>query len=142
VAVADVYSKARRSQIMASIKGKHTLPEKVLASILRRLGFAPQLHRRDLPGSPDMVLPRKKVVIFINGCFWHGHENCQRAALPSTNRAFWTEKIRKNKRRDIRQSRKLRTMGYRVLTFWTCKPYTENTVLNRLKRVGGISKKQ
>lgn len=136
--MADIFNKARRSQIMASIKGKHTAPERLIASILARLGFVPQLHRCDLPGSPDLVLARKKVAIFVNGCYWHGHDNCPRATLPSTNQAFWKEKINKNKRRDVRQRRQLRAMGWRVLTFWTCKPYNEHAVLSRLRRVSQI----
>ncbi|MDE3243414.1 MAG: very short patch repair endonuclease, partial [Nitrospirota bacterium] len=84
---------------------------------------------------PDLVLTRQKVVIFTNGCFWHGHANCGRAALPSTNKAFWHTKITGNIRRDARQKRMLRKMGWRVLTFWTCKRITRDSVLSRLRSV-------
>jgi DNA mismatch endonuclease (patch repair protein) len=131
--VADVYDKAKRSRIMASIKGKNTSPERILAFILKRLGFKPKYHYRSLPGSPDIVLPKKKVVIFVNGCFWHGHKNCQRAMLPITNRRFWREKISGNKRRDERQKKMLRRRGWKVLTFWTCKRITEQIVRSKLK---------
>ena len=132
--MADVFSKAKRSEIMAKIKGKHTSPEVRLAYLLKELGFKPERHRKDLPGSPDAVLPRIKVVLFVNGCFWHGHRNCSRASLPRTNRVFWKTKIEKNKRRDVSQQRKLRKMGWCVLTFWTCKPLTHEILVSRLRR--------
>lgn len=133
--MADVYNKTKRSQIMASIRGKHTSPEIHLARLLKELGLKFERHRKDLPGSPDAVLPRKKIALFVNGCFWHGHRNCSRAALPSTNRVFWKEKIEGNKRRDESQRRKLRKMGWKVLTFWTCRPMSLESVEARLKRV-------
>lgn len=132
--MADVYSKAKRSQIMASIRGKHTSPEIILGRLLKELGLKFERHRKDLPGSPDAVLPRKKIVLFVNGCFWHGHRNCSRAALPSTNKVFWRAKIEKNKRRDEGQRRKLREMGWSVLTFWTCKPLRLEMLKARLQR--------
>jgi DNA mismatch endonuclease (patch repair protein) len=133
--VADVYSKAKRSQIMASIRGIHTSPEILLAQLLKELGLKFERHRKDLPGSPDAVLPRKKIALFVNGCFWHGHHNCSRAALPSTNKVFWKTKIEKNKRRDESQRRKLRRMGWSVLTFWTCRSLTRAILESRLKQV-------
>jgi len=132
--VADVYSKAKRSQIMASIRGKHTSPEVLLARLLKELGLRFERHRKDLPGSPDAVLPRRKIVLFVNGCFWHGHGNCSRATLPSTNKVFWKAKIEKNKRRDESQRRKLRKMGWSTLTFWTCKPLNLEMLKSRLQR--------
>lgn len=132
--MADVFSKAKRSQIMAKIKGRHTSPEVRLVALLKELGFKPDRHRRDLPGSPDVVLPRKKVVLFVNGCFWHGHRNCSKASLPATNRVFWETKIAKNMKRDESQRRKLRRMGWSVLTFWTCKPLTRSGLMSRLNR--------
>lgn len=132
--MADVYSKAKRSQIMASIRGKHTSPEILLARLLKELGLGFERHRKDLPGSPDAVLPRKKIALFVNGCFWHGHHNCSRATLPSTNKVFWRAKIEKNKSRDESQRRKLRKMGWSVLTFWTCKPLTREALCSRLQK--------
>lgn len=133
--MADVYSIAKRSRIMASIRGKHTSPEILLAHLLKVLGLKFERHRKDLPGSPDVVLSGKKVALFVNGCFWHGHHNCSRAALPSTNKVFWKIKIEKNKRRDKSQRRKLRKMGWRVLTFWTCRSLTREILESRLKQV-------
>ncbi len=105
-----------------------------ISSKMECISFKPERHRKDLPGSPDAVLPRTKVVLFVNGCFWHGHRNCSRASLPSTNRVFWKTKIEKNKRRDVNQQRKLRKMGWCVLTFWTCKPLTQEILVSRLRR--------
>ncbi|MBX3330852.1 MAG: DNA mismatch endonuclease Vsr [Nitrospira sp.] len=120
---------------MASIRGKHTSPEVLLARLLKELGLKFERHRKDLPGSPDAVLLRKKIVLFVNGCFWHGHRNCLRATLPSTNKIFWKAKIEKNKRRDENQRRKLRKMGWSALTFWTCKSLTLEILKSRLKQV-------
>lgn len=132
--MADVYNKTKRSQIMARIRGKHTSPEVRLAQLLKELGFKFECHRKDLPGSPDLVLPRRKIALFVNGCFWHGHHNCSRATLPSTNKVFWKTKIEKNKRRDESQRRKLRKMGWSVLTFWTCKSLSLEMLKSRLQR--------
>ena len=132
--MADVYDKTKRSQIMANIRGKHTSPEILLARLLKDLGLKFERHRKDLPGSPDVVLPRKKIALFVNGCFWHGHPNCKRAAFPKTNKVFWKAKIEKNKRRDESQRRKLRRMGWRTLTFWTCRSLTRAIVESRLKQ--------
>ena len=134
----DVYSKTKRSEIMAKIKGKHTSPEVRLGLLLEELGFKPEQHRNDLPGCPDAVLSRYKIVLFVNGCFWHGHKNCSRATLPSTNRIFWKTKIEKNARRDASQRRKLRKMGWRIMTFWTCKPLTRATLESRLRRYASL----
>jgi len=134
--MADVFDKKKRSQIMSKIRGKNTSPEKLLQAILRGLGFKTERHRSNLPGSPDVILPTQKAVLFTNGCFWHGHKNCPRAALPTTNRSFWKQKIEGNKRRDERQKRQLRKMGWKVLTFWTCKHITNKIVLSRLRRSG------
>lgn len=133
--MADVYDKTKRSQIMASIKGKNTSPERLLTAIVRGLGFECEQYRKDLPGSPDIVLPCERVAIFINGCFWHGHKNCPRAALPKTNKEFWKNKIEKNKRRDERQKRLLRQAGWHVATIWTCDRITQKLVESKLRRL-------
>lgn len=138
--MADVYSKIKRSQIMASIRGKHTSPEILLARLLKELGLKFERHKKNLPGSPDVVLPRRKIALFVNGCFWHGHHNCSRATLPSTNKVFWKIKIEKNKRRDESQRRKLRKMGWSALTFWTCKPLSLEMLKSRLQRSHSLYK--
>ena len=133
--MADIYDQSKRSQIMARIRGKHTSPEILLARLLNELGLKFERHRKDLPGSPDVVLPRRKIALFVNGCFWHGHRNCSRAILPSTNKVFWKTKIDKNRRRDESQRRKLRKMGWSVLTFWICRRLTHKVLSSRLQRV-------
>ncbi|NGZ11462.1 MAG: DNA mismatch endonuclease Vsr [Nitrospira sp. LK70] len=132
--VADVFTKAKRSQIMSRIKGKSTSPELRLVRLLKEIGFQLQRHKKQLPGSPDVVLPTIRLAIFVNGCFWHGHKHCARAKLPTTNTMFWRLKIHKNMRRDADQRRKLRKMGWRVLTLWTCKTLTRSGLKSRLRR--------
>lgn len=136
--MADVYTRAKRSKIMANIRGKNTSPEIQLVRFLKRLGLKPQRYRKDLPGSPDVVLPRDKTVLFVNGCFWHGHQSCTRATIPTSNTMFWRKKIERNMRRDAAQRRKLREMGWSVLTFWTCRPLTQSSLAHRLRRYSGI----
>lgn len=134
--MADVFDRKKRSQIMASIRGSGTSIERSLSRRLRELGINPRCHQKNLPGSPDFVLYRQKVVIFTNGCFWHGHQKCKRAVLPTTNRAFWESKVSKNIRRDRKQPRLLRKMGWRVITFWSCKKISVQNLTARLRRVG------
>lgn len=109
-----------RSRIMRSVKREHTAPEIVVRKQLHALGFRFRLHRRDLPGSPDIVLPKFKTVIFVNGCFWHRHPGCRLASMPKTRQEFWSAKFAANVRRDAESSEKLRLMGWRVLTYWQC----------------------
>lgn len=138
--MADVFSKKKRSNIMSRIRGRNTSPEKALHLVLKGFGYRPQRHRKNLPGSPDFVLKHEKLVIFTNGCFWHGHRNCPRASLPTSNRKFWLKKIANNRRRDERQRRQLRQKGWKVLTFWTCGQISEGKVLSRFRRVGVLPK--
>lgn len=118
--MADVFSKKKRSAIMALIRGKHTKPEVALKNLLRAGGIRYRSHYSRLPGTPDIVLLDSKVAVFINGCFWHGHKGCRRSKLPTSNVAFWTQKIIGNVRRDRRVARQLRAMGWRVKVCWTC----------------------
>ncbi len=130
----DVYSKAKRSEIMSRVKNRRTQPEEVVAKLLRKLKVRYQRNASSLPGEPDFTLRSSKVAIFVHGCFWHGHSNCKRAKLPDTNRRFWEEKIAGNKRRDARNVRKLRRDGWRVLTVWQCRLRKQERVLKRLRR--------
>ena len=104
---------------MASITGKNTKPEIKLRKALHRRGYRYRLHTKYLPGKPDVVLRRYNAVIFINGCFWHGH-NCHLFKLPDTNRAYWEEKVKTNRRRDARVVTEIQQLGWRVLTVWEC----------------------
>ena len=117
--MADHLSKEARSRLMSRVKGRDTKPELAVRSALHRAGFRFRLHRRDLPGRPDVVLPRFKTVIFVHGCFWHGHD-CKRGKLPSSNKSFWTTKISGNVRRDKANSDALRDLGWSTITIWEC----------------------
>lgn len=105
---------------MASIKAKDTKIERMVRRYLFRQGFRYRIHDRRLPGTPDVVLPKYRCVIFINGCFWHAHEGCARFVLPKTNQAFWKEKLAKNRERDRRSVASLLSLGWRVLVVWEC----------------------
>ena len=116
----DKISPEKRSQNMAQVKGKNTKPEILVRSLLHRMGYRFRLHNRLLPGKPDIALAKYKTVIFIHGCFWHGHDGCKRAALPTTRVEFWTAKITGNKQRDERNIAALEQLGYRCLVIWQC----------------------
>jgi DNA mismatch endonuclease (patch repair protein) len=116
----DVFSKAKRSWVMSRIRCKNTNPELVVRSFLHGRGFRFRLHARDLPGKPDLVLPKYRTVIFVHGCFWHHHSRCRNATFPSTRSMFWRSKILSNKRRDAKAVRELRSLGWDVLTVWEC----------------------
>lgn len=117
----------QRHNCMAAIKGKDTKPEMVVRRFLHGLGFRFGLHNKKLPGTPDIVLRRFKTVIFIHGCFWHGHDNCKYYRLPKTNTDFWKAKISRNRIRDERDTDALRKLGWRVIVIWECELKTEAT---------------
>lgn len=116
----DKFSKEKRSEIMSKISGKETKLEILVRRYLFKQGFRYRKNVKDLPGKPDIVLPKYKTVIFVNGCFWHGHLGCKKAALPSTNIEFWKKKIDSNILRDKKEHVQLRSMGYRVIVIWQC----------------------
>lgn len=116
----DVVSPAKRSQMMSGIKGKNSLPEMVVRKALFAMGHRFRLHRRDLPGTPDIAMPGRKIAIFVHGCFWHAHQGCKYAKTPSTRTEFWTTKLQSNAERDRRAADKLAEMGWRVLNVWEC----------------------
>lgn len=115
----DKLTPKQRSKNMSAVKSKDTKPEMFVRRSLHALGFRFRLHRRDLPGKPDIVFPSRRAVIFVNGCFWHGH-TCKAGELPTTRRDFWEEKIDKNRERDTRNIDALRNAGWNVLTVWEC----------------------
>ena len=136
--MSDIYSKSKRSSIMSKISGKDTKPEILVRKYLFSKGFRFRKNVKDLPGKPDIVLPKYKTIIFVNGCFWHGHENCKKATLPATNTKFWREKISGNIIRDKENIQKLREMGYKVITVWQCEltaDFCETTLNNLLKKI-------
>lgn len=118
----DTVTKERRSEIMASVSQKDTKPEIIVRSFLHRKGLRYRLHVKDLPGKPDMVFPRLKTVVFINGCFWHGHDDkgCKLARIPKSNIQFWVNKIKVNRERDKKNWNKLESLGWHVVLVWEC----------------------
>lgn len=116
----DIVSTVRRSKMMGGIKGKNTKPELKVRRMAHDLGFRFRLHRKDLPGSPDLVFPRLKLAVFVHGCFWHRHEYCQYAYSPKTNVEFWTRKFKNNVRRDTWAREGLEAMDWRVAIIWEC----------------------
>lgn len=131
----DVLSKEQRKRCMSHIRSKDTKPEVMVRHFLFSRGFRYRLYRKDLPGKPDIVLTKYKTVIFINGCFWHGHEDCKYATLPRENHDFWLTKISGNIERDKLNYEKLNKLGWKVIKIWQCelKPkFRENTLNNLL----------
>jgi DNA mismatch endonuclease, patch repair protein len=118
--MADTLSSERRSWNMSRIKGHNTGPEVRLRSLLHRAGFRFRLHAKELPGRPDIVLPRYRTTIFVHGCFWHRHTGCRNATTPSTRKAFWQEKFDGNVRRDERNRSELVAEGWTVVVVWEC----------------------
>jgi DNA mismatch endonuclease (patch repair protein) len=116
----DKISKARRSANMRAVRGKNTAPELAIRKAAHRLGLRFRLHRKDLPGRPDLVFPRWKTAIFVNGCFWHGHRGCRRSKLPASNVEFWRNKLTANAARDRKNYAALRKIGWHVVVVWQC----------------------
>lgn len=128
--MADTLTSERRSWNMSRIRGRDTAPEMLLRSLLHRAGFRFRLHARQLPGRPDVVLPRYRAAIFVHGCFWHRHPGCRNATTPTTRREFWQEKFDDNVSRDVRNRIALEAAGWTVHTVWECelKADAENVV--------------
>lgn len=129
----DRFSVSERSRIMARVPSKNTQPELAVRKLAFALGYRYKLHVKDLPGTPDLVFPGRKRIIFVHGCFWHGHR-CRRGGLPSSNKYFWKEKITKNKKRDRQTKRLLSAQGWKVLTVWQCE--TKDRKHLQVKMVG------
>ena len=110
----------QRSRNMSAIKSKNTKPEIKVRKILHSMGYRFRLHSKDLPGSPDIVLPKYKTVIFVHGCFWHRHENCKYASTPKTRKEFWNKKFTENKKRDSEIQEKIKILDWRSIVIWEC----------------------
>ncbi|SRR5690606_6562325 len=132
--MADVHSKELRSFNMSQVKGKDTKPELIVRKFLFASGLRYRLYDKKLPGKPDIVLPRYKTVIFIHGCFWHGHENCKYAEIPKTRSDFWLAKIKQNKLRDMNNIKKLENEGWKLFIIYGCelKNDKKQTILENL----------
>ncbi|MGO8943886.1 MAG: very short patch repair endonuclease [Syntrophobacteraceae bacterium] len=120
---------------MAAVKGKNTSPELRVRQTLHKMGHRFRLHRKDLPGIPDIVLPRHRLCVFVHGCFWHQHPGCKRATLPETNREFWTKKLNKNRMRDEATLRALVSMGWHVFVIWECEARSSAHIESTLNSV-------
>jgi DNA mismatch endonuclease (patch repair protein) len=116
----DVFSAEKRSDVMRQVKAKGTSPELKVRKLLWGMGLRYRLHRKDLPGAPDIVLPGRKLAIFVQGCFWHGHDCARGARVPKQNRPYWTAKIERNRQRDLRTSAELTAKGWTPLMVWEC----------------------
>ena len=110
----------QRARNMSAIKSKNTKPEIAVRKLLHSMGYRFRLHRKDLPGSPDIVLPKYKTVIFVHGCFWHRHENCKYASTPKTRKEFWNKKFTENKKRDSEIQEKIKNLNWRSVVIWEC----------------------
>ena len=128
----DHVSPEVRSRIMASVRSKGTKPEMAVRRALHRLGYRYRLHRKDLPGRPDLVFVSRRKALFVNGCFWHMHLGCAKARLPETNRDFWSAKLERNRQRDSENEATLRDLGWEVLTVWQCELQDLDSALNRI----------
>jgi DNA mismatch endonuclease (patch repair protein) len=139
----DTYSKERRSEIMSRIRDKNTKPEVRVRRALHRMGFRFRLYRQDLPGKPDIVLPKWKTAILVHGCFWHGCRRCDRGTrVPKTNTDFWLAKIAENQKRDQRVKTTLRRAGWRVIVVWACETESASRLEIRLNRALAIQQRQ
>lgn len=136
--MADVHDKATRSFNMSQIKGKDTKPEMIVRRYLHARGFRYKLHDKRLPGKPDLVLPKYRTVIFIHGCFWHGHEGCPYHVVPKTRTEWWLSKISRNVSNDLRVVDSLRRQHWHVIVIWECGLKGKNTAKTLTKLPGKI----
>jgi DNA mismatch endonuclease, patch repair protein len=130
----DTLTPAERSARMALVRAKDTKPELMVRRFVHGMGYRYRLHRRDLPGTPDMVFPGRGKVIFVHGCFWHRHARCALARLPKSRGDFWLPKLTANAERDARNGRALRRLGWGVLTIWECQLRDTAALANRIRR--------
>jgi len=133
----DVYGPEKRSAVMRRVKGRNTSPEMKVRRALTTLGARYRLHRKDLPGNPDVVMPGRRLAIFVHGCFWHGHDCARGARVPQQNRDYWVAKVARNAARDAKSREALRALGWRVETIWECELKDAVALERRLKGMLG-----
>lgn len=133
----DIWSETKRSEVMSKIRGKNTKPEMILRSALFKQGFRFRVHRKDLPGIPDIVLPKYHSVIFVHGCFWHFHKKCSEGRIPSSNSKFWKEKLERNIKKDANNIKALCHQRWKVFVIWECEieKTLEITISNLIKDI-------
>ena len=129
----DVFSPEKRSAVMRKVPGKNSSAELKLRRLLTRMGLRYRLHRKDLPGSPDVALPGRKAAVFVHGCFWHGHDCKRGARAPKANAAYWSAKIARNRARDAASLAALDAMGWRAVVVWECELKDEAALESKLK---------
>ncbi len=135
--MSDVYSPEKRSAVMRRVKGKDTTPELKVRKALTALGARYRLHRKDLPGSPDIVLPGRRLALFVHGCFWHGHDCARGARVPKANRDYWLGKVGRNRARDLTTRAALEAAGWRVEVIWECDLKDGGALAARLRNLLG-----
>jgi DNA mismatch endonuclease (patch repair protein) len=131
----DVFSPEKRSAVMRQVKGRDTTPEMTVRRALTRLGLRYRLHRKDLPGAPDIVLPGRRLALFVHGCFWHGHDCARGARVPKQNRDYWTAKIARTRARDERTRAALEALGWTPLVLWECELKDADALMDRLSHL-------
>ena len=131
----DVYSAEKRSAVMRRVKGKNTSPERAVRKALTALDARYRLHRKDLPGKPDIVLPGRRLALFVHGCFWHGHDCARGSRVPKQNRDYWIGKVARNRARDAEVRAALATLGWRVETIWECDLKDATGLVERLDQL-------
>jgi len=134
----DIVSPEHRSKIMAMIKGKNTKPEMLVRSVCHEMGLRYRLHRKDLPGKPDLVFPKHRLCIFVHGCFWHRHLGCKYAYTPKSRLDFWLPKLARNVERDLAAQQALQALGWRVVIVWECHTKNREFLRNEIRITLGL----
>ena len=130
----DIISKAVRSKNMSNIRSTDTVPEVTVRRLLHSMGYRFRLHKKGLPGNPDICLPKYKTIIFVHGCFWHHHPNCKDGHFPKSNRSYWMPKINRNINRDKNIKRELKKLGWKVIIIWGCEIKNTDRVVKKLQK--------
>jgi DNA mismatch endonuclease, patch repair protein len=133
----DTLSRSERSQRMAQIRGRDTKPELLVRRLVHRCGFRYRLHRKMLPGKPDLVFPSRRKVIFVHGCFWHRHPHCVLARLPKSRLEFWVPKLTENRKRDLRNIRTLSRLGWKTHVVWECELHDADRLERKIRHFLG-----
>ena len=128
----DTLTREQRSERMSRVRSRDTKPEMAVRSLVHSLGYRYRLHDRKLPGNPDLVFSSRKKLIFVHGCFWHRHPRCKNNRLPKSRLTFWKPKLELNRKRDLKNQRKLRRLGWRFLVIWECQTKDDELLTNRI----------